>query len=119
MKNKLNYNIVQQLGGNKSKDPKTYWKVIKGDQSNTENGIALHNFYDHFRLLFTDDDRACNEGIDYGITTDSNSPILNDPITYAEIKICIRKPKSNKSPGVDNIINEYTKCTKDLLRSLC
>ncbi len=91
VKSKLNPNIVQQLRENKSKDPNSYCKIIKGDQNNTENRIALEKFYDHFRLLFTDDDRACNEGIDYGITTDSNSPILNDPITYAETKRCIRK----------------------------
>ncbi len=115
VRNKANSNVVKQLRENKSKDPKTYWKIIKGDQTNKENEIALDKFYDHFRLLSNDDDHVDNEGIDYEITSDFNSAILNGPITSDEVKRCIRKLKSNKSPGVDNIINEYIKCTVDLL----
>ena len=44
-----------------------------------------------------------------------NNEYLNSPITPAEIEKCINKLKNSKSPGTDNIINEYIKQTKQLL----
>ena len=54
MKNKVNVNIAQQLRQKKNKHPQTYWKIIKGDQSNKENGIVLGKFYDNFFYIFID-----------------------------------------------------------------
>ena len=39
---------------------------------------------------------------------------LNMPITCDEIKKCINKLKNCKSPGCDNILNEYLKSTKEI-----
>ena len=47
--------------------------------------------------------------------SDTDFPSLNNPLTRAEIKRCIGKLKNSKSPGSDNIINEYIKCSQDLL----
>ena len=41
--------------------------------------------------------------------------ILNKSITEEQIRTCISKLKNHKAPGVDNIINEYIKTTKDIL----
>ncbi len=65
-------------------------------------------------MLAAGDDHD-DEAINYVITSNFNSDILNGPITADKVQRCIRKLKSNKSPGVDNIINEYIKCTEDLL----
>ena len=55
-----------------------------------------------------------NESMNNEITSDFTSPILNDPITSEEIKrSVIENRKNNKSPGVDNIINEYIKSTEN------
>ena len=115
VKNKESVNILQQLRENKSKDPKAYWKILKDIKVKKDNQISLDKFYDHFKLLFTEDDGDRNDNINYEINSDNSSPVLNDPITIDEIKKCISKLKNNKSPGVDNIINEYIKCTQDLL----
>ena len=115
VKNKENYNIVQKLRENKSKDPKSYWKILKGDRSNKESDITLDAFYDHFKGLLADDDQDMQDGINYNINRESDTPILNDPITSDEIKRCIIKLKNNKSPGSDYIINEYIKSTQNLL----
>lgn len=45
---------------NKSKDPKSNWKTLKGEQGNSESELTLDAFYDHFRMLLTDDDNDMN-----------------------------------------------------------
>ena len=37
---------------------------------------------------------------------------LNAPFTSVEIDKCIKLLKHYKSPGIDNVLNEYIKCTK-------
>ena len=113
-KNKETASIHKQLRENKNKDPKTYWKILKSKQATKQHQISLDKFYDHFKLLFTENDNM-NETINYDINSDANLPILNDPITLVEIRTCIKKLKNGKSPGNDDIINEYIKNTQDLL----
>ncbi len=64
-------------------------------------------------MLAAGDDHD-DEAINYVITSNFNSDTLNGPIIADEVQRCIRKLKSNKSPGVDSIINGYIKCTEDL-----
>lgn len=64
--------------------------------------------------MLTEDDDSTNDSINYEINRESNTPLLSNPITIHEAKTCITKQKSTKSPGSDNIINEYIKCTQDL-----
>ena len=44
-----------------------------------------------------------------------NENILNKSISEEEIRTCISKLKNHKASGVDNIINEYIKATKEIL----
>ena len=49
-----------------------------------------------------------------GISADESNyddSLLNEPITEEEIIIASKKLKNNKSPGVDNIVNEYIKAS--------
>ena len=46
---------------------------------------------------------------------DSTNDELNSPITGEEIKHCIIKMNTNKSPGNDCIINEYITFTCDIV----
>ena len=46
---------------------------------------------------------------------DSTNDELNSPITGEEIKRCIIKMNTNKSPGNDFIINEYITSTIDIV----
>ena len=43
--------------------------------------------------------------------TDYDDLILNEPITEEEIIAASKKLKNNKSPGDDNIANEYIKAS--------
>ena len=64
VKHKENSIIVKKkknLREKKSKDPKSYWKIIKVEQGNKETELALDAFYDHFRVLLTDDDDDMND----------------------------------------------------------
>ena len=89
--------------------------MLKGEQSNKESELTLDEFYDHFRVLLTDDDDDMNDRINYEINRESNSPILNSPVTTDEVKTCIIKLKNNKSPSSDNMINAYIKYIQELL----
>ena len=51
--------------------------------------------------------------VDSSSTDDEN--ILSKSISEEEGKTCISKLKNRKASGVDNIINEYIKATKDIL----
>ncbi len=116
VKNKEKSQIVKKLRENKSKDPKSYWNILKGKQgSNKESDITLDVFYDHFKQLLSDGGNNTNDHINYKINGDDNSLILDGLITAEEVKLCISKLKNNKSPGYDNIINEYIKSTQNLL----
>ena len=46
-------------------------------------------------------------------STDIYNEFLNQPFSPSEIEKCIRKLKNSKSPGTDQILNEYLKLTKD------
>ncbi len=99
---------------NKTKDPKAFWKILRSSKVKKKSQIPLDTFYDHFKSLLTEGDDV-NERLEFAIHNDADSPILNDPITPDEIRRCIGKLKNGKSPGNDNIINEYIKCTQDML----
>ena len=114
VKNKNNTSVLQKLRENKTKDPKAYWKILKSSQAKKKSQIPLDKFYDHFKSLFAESDDA-NERLEFETHNDTDSPILNDPITPAEIRRCIGKRNNGKSPGNDDIINEYIKCTQELL----
>ena len=41
---------------------------------------------------------------------------LDDPITDKEFEVAVNKLKTNKSPGIDNILNEVIKIGKDAIK---
>ena len=44
-------------------------------------------------------------------SNDENNELINQPVTENEILTAVRSLKTNKSPGVDNIVNEQIKAT--------
>ena len=66
--------------------------------------------------MFSSDDEYDDDGTDLSdITFESSTECLNCPFTSYEIERCINKLKNSKSPGSDEILNEYIKTTKDLM----
>lgn len=108
VKNKEKNHVVRQLRDNKSKDPKAYWNILKGNRKNKEIPIELEKLYEHFEALAHEyeDDSVAQSNIEYEINMDDSST-LNCPITEDEIRKCIRKLKNNKAAGSDGILNEY------------
>ena len=114
VQNKQRTRVIKQLKENKSKDPSLYWKIIKGYKKGKDISITLNTFYEHFKQL--SEEAYVEERLDCTYDDDvMASPILNGTITTQEIMKCINKLKNNKSPGSDMIINEYIKCTKELM----
>ena len=104
--------MVNKLRANKIKDPAQYWKIIKGEKKKNDIPVTLENFYTHFKELSNED--YANERLVYA-SDNETPPILNDPITSQEIMKCITKLKNKKSAGVDMIVNEYIKTTRDVM----
>lgn len=103
------------LKENTSKDPTVYWRLLKGRDDDKDNSsLTLGIFYDHFNLS----ENLVDEHIRLPESDASEIReihLLNDPITVYEVLKAIGKLKSDKAPGYDDIVNEYIKCTKNIL----
>ncbi len=110
VKNKERIDLIKQLKHSKNKDPQAFWRIINGKKKD-DITISLDTFYEHFKNLNNEED---NELTQYDIDLD-NADSLNAPITTKEVFFNIKKLKNNKSPGNDQIVNEYIKSTQLLL----
>ena len=100
----------------KSSDPKTYWKIINGTNSEKQDAskrISSEMFLEHFKSLFNDttrdvrDEREDQDADHY----DNNNEDLNKAFEEWEILKALRNLKSNKACGHDQIINEFLKAS--------
>ena len=76
----------------------------------------LQDFYNYFKELnksIVTESFDFEDSIFYNIA--ALDEILNVAISQTEISSAIRGLKTGKSPGYDEILNEYTKCTEHLL----
>ena len=80
IRNKEKNDTLKKLRELKTKDFKSYWKILKANKKNNEIPIQLNDFYEHFKLLASDDVDYEDENIVYKVSRDA-TPILNDPIT--------------------------------------
>ena len=97
--------------------PNYYWKYLNSlnDQDIGEKP-SLESLYKHFENVNNDeshDDEDPNINLEDLILDED--PILNAPFTLQEIQKSIKKLNSNKSPGLDNIKNEYIKYSQEKL----
>ena len=120
-----NNNYVRELLTNKRQNSKLFWKKFQwkprpAKLEATKNDLQAH-FIDVFENTATHMDPEFDEHLaDYNTWWKDNgdeqtSDILDAEITEAEIEINIKKLKSGKSPGIDNLIPEFFKSTKDIL----
>ena len=108
-------------------NPKDFWKFFKKKKSTTSStcDISLDQFFEHFRNLASSDDQNGDEEVeDYLRAFDNNEgqngggptfESLDEQISHEEIKRCIKQLSRNKSPGKDNLLNEYFMESIDLL----
>ena len=73
-------------------------------------------FMSFFRNLNTQQNVQNEEQNDYyDANENDNDSELNRPITETEILLCTKMLKTNKSPGLDNILNEHIKSTINIM----
>ena len=76
--------------------------------------VPLKELFQHCKRLSESevaDGREFNLERDTGFDTN----MLNNDFDENEIKACIKSLKNNKAVGIDLIMNEYIKCTSDLM----
>ena len=104
----------------KSNNPKEYWAIInkaEGRENNTGN-ITTESFMSHFKNL-NDTEISLNatqQTQQSKTRSDDNLP-FNNPISEEEVIRLTKKLKNGKASGIDNILNEFLKCSPpDMLK---
>lgn len=119
--NKFNKSNEDKLRRLQSKQPKSYWKILNKFKNKNSNKSfpKLQELYTHFKNINNSDDSDNEHISENEMEIDDNSQnSLNAPFTNDEIRKCIHNLKSNKSPGIDGVINEYIKCTIDKMTNI-
>ncbi|MEW8152430.1 MAG: reverse transcriptase family protein [Candidatus Thiodiazotropha endolucinida] len=115
-KDKHNQSNEQKLRNMHTKHPKEYCKFLNSIKSNETSEIPdISTFYEYFKEVNSSE---YNQEEDSEIINDCNlddNEYLNASFTVAEIEKCIKNLKNSKSPGIDNILNEYIKNSKAVL----
>ena len=108
--NRHNKNNEEKLRNMHCKRPKDYWKILNSIKNKTAKEMPdINSFYDHFQECNLPDDDSEDMPDESANILRDNNEYLNSPITTAEIEKCISLLKNSKSPGKDNILNEYIK----------
>ena len=86
--------------------PREFWKVINGKDRNKDCKRSLQDLFSYFEEV--------NSGSNIDETSDDNDILdeidsINNKITESEILTAVKNLKNNKSPGIDNILNEHLK----------
>ena len=103
------------------KRPKEYWKFLNSLKTKKPNEQPdLYEFYEHFKNINATSNKDPENDVPLTPPDFDNDgeEILNCEITESEIRKCIRNLKNSKSPGTDDVLNEYLKCTSTLLMPL-
>jgi hypothetical protein len=107
--------LNNKLRNLRSSDPKKYWDLVNGGSKREEIPITSETFQEHFKKLgHTVIDGGAEQHVFEQGCNEYNHE-LNSPFTASEIKKCIVKLKNNKAYGLDCILNEYLKCSSDLM----
>ena len=78
----------------------------------------MNVLFEHFKSMNFDDSDSDHGGDSPWLDNHDENEHLNSPVTCGEIERYIRNLKNSKSPGLDNILNEYVKNTKFLMLPL-
>ena len=107
-----------------SQNKNEFWNLLKSMKGTPHNEELprLDNLIKHFKNLFFEEDalKDLNNINESPINeNEQRFDILNRILTEDEVAKCIKKSKSKKSPGDDQISNEMIKCTnKDGIKLL-
>lgn len=106
---------INKLKTIKSSHPREFWKVINGTDRNKDCKASLQDLFSYFEEVNsgsnideTSQDNDILDEIDTEAFRNINKSI-NNKITESEILTAVKNLKNNKSPGIDNILNEHLK----------
>lgn len=121
---KFKNNRINQLKTLKTSNPREFWKIINSIDKSKETKPPLKELYTYFKSLNSSPDEKieCSESNqntnDTTLHRDDLAAIneeINQPINAQEILSAVKMLKNNKSPGIDNVLNEHIKNTVHLL----
>jgi hypothetical protein len=117
-------------------NPRKYWNILNGKKTN-EIGASLNDLYEHFQNVNkgadiienenymnnennnTDSNDQNRQNINYDeANTEFDTNCLNNPITIEEIEKVAKTLKNNKSPGIDEILNEHIKLSLPAMKNI-
>ena len=111
---------VKHLKNTRVENAKRYWRIINSVEKKQPPSPPLKDLYTYFKNLNScDNDQvpgepsSCQE--DQSNSSQEISHGINKPISPSEVHCAIEKFKNNKSPDIDNILNEHIKSTSHLL----
>ena len=112
--------LNRKLRNLRSSNSKEFWDIINKECSDStkDNNIALESFFEHFKNLSKDDNDINadnNHEFDPRTVTHGLNEEINNLFTSDEIMKQIKKKKNGKSPGCDNIVNEFLKHSPPML----
>ncbi len=105
--------LTNKIRNLRSRNLKEYWSIIndkKIDKSSQLCKISLEGFTKHFEKL-----NSSNEENPLDVTNIQYNNELNREFENEEIIYAINKLKTNKSCGVDEVINEFIRSTVDIM----
>jgi len=107
-------NFHKKLRKARASNSGVYWNMLNKRRVKVESSIQ--ELEKHFKALNefgTDTNSDENEEPNSDTTLDDS--LLNDAISEEEILCACKKLKNNKSPGEDNIVNEYIKASMPVM----
>jgi hypothetical protein len=108
--NKYNNVKIENLRKLKNANPKEYWRIINNaSKNNAQPNASLSDLYNYFKQVNEVQLNNDEENNQPFIINEELNEEINMPINEQEILRAVKNLKNNKSPGVDNIINEQIK----------
>ena len=112
------YRQIEQL---KHKKPQDFWRLFSKNRRKASDEIPIQDFFEHFRAIATEiNDVRDAESEAFCAQNDDGDCVYEDLdrlISTEEVKSAIKSLKNSKSPGEDNILNEYFIEAGDILIS--
>ncbi len=105
---------IKKLRNLKTSNTKKYWDILNGKKKQTTVKASLEDLFEHFKDLNTDVEGRQLNPPDVNVNPEIDG-VLNREICTEDITRAIKKIKNNKACGMDNILNEYLKCTLDVM----
>ena len=100
-------NKIEKIRALKSENPKEYWRIIN-DGKPKKCAATLNNLYKHFQTV--NNPPSGNNEAQSSYQNDQDHPVnqeINLPISEGEITEAVKSLKRNKSPGIDDVMNEH------------